>query len=182
VDRLSPDIATSQPTQQVALPLMGQVAPIQPGMPTSVGKPPGTGSVHDGKRLPHGLPASLTRAALRANKDEKVELTLDPIELGKVRFDFSTTGDRMHVNLSVERGDTLDLLRRNADQLRAEFRDAGFDSSSLSFSQWTQQGGDNRTAEAAFDDPDMAEFDLAQPEATPNRNKTSTGHGLDLRL
>ena len=131
--------------------------------------------------MPHGLPASLTRAAQRAAKDDKVELTLDPVELGKVRFDFTTTGDRMQVNLTVERGDTLDLLRRNADQLRAEFRAAGFDGSSLTFSQWSQSSSDNQPPESLFDGPD-AEFATPTADPEPNRNKISIGHGLDLRL
>lgn len=133
-------------------------------------------------RLPHGVPAALARGAARARTDDRVELTLDPVELGKVRFDFTTTNDRITINLSVERPETLDLLRRHADTLRSEFREAGFDGSSLSFSQWSQQGQDKSTAARLFAIPEGEDFAPAAPDPTPTRTNTATGLGLDLRL
>ena len=139
-------------------------------------------SLHEGRRLPRGLSASLVRTATRATRDDRVELTLDPVELGKVRFDFTTTNDRMQVNLSVERSDTLDLLRRNADVLRAEFREAGFDGSSLSFSQWSQNSSDKSAANTPISETETAAFTQAAVDPAPRRNTATSGHGLDLRL
>ncbi len=107
---------------------------------------------------------------------------LDPVELGRVRFELTTVNDRVHVNLSVERSDTLDLLRRNADSLRAELRDAGFDGSSLNFSQWNQRGSEGQApvvpgSDLAFDAPVRPDDRVA----APNLN-TATGQGLHLRL
>jgi hypothetical protein len=122
---------------------------------------------------------TLTDVAKRIAKDDPIELLLDPVELGKVRFEMTTTGDRVQVNLSVERPETLDLLRRNMDSLRSELSAAGFDASTLSFGDWGHRR-DDATPDTAppmtfGDDP----ADL--PTATPT-NRSPQDQGLDLRL
>ncbi len=138
---------------------------------------------HSHPTLVHNLSTQLAKAATRSDKDDKVELLLDPVELGRVRFEFTTTGDRVQVTLSVERPETLDLLRRHADALRAEFRDAGIDSSTLSFGTWGKDRQDPQHP-APFaggpTDPDDPPGPEARPAPTPP--KTATDQGLDLRL
>jgi hypothetical protein len=136
--------------------------------------------LHETRRLPRGLPVSLVRAATRARTDDRVELTLDPVELGKVRFDFTTANDRITINLSVERPETLDLLRRHAELLRSEFRDAGFDGSNLNFSQWSQRGHPGSAASHPFPEADVS--GPSKPDPSPTPTNTATGQGLDLRL
>ncbi|MEI6098452.1 MAG: flagellar hook-length control protein FliK [Alphaproteobacteria bacterium] len=138
--------------------------------------------LHDTRRLPRGLPVSLVRAATRARTDDRVELTLDPVELGKVRFDFTTVNDRITINLSVERPETLDLLRRHAEVLRAEFRDAGFDGSNLNFSQWSQRGHAGSAASHPFTEVEAGVSGPGKPDPSPIPTNTATGQGLDLRL
>jgi flagellar hook-length control protein FliK len=163
-----------QPEQAKPLP--------QPAPPPATLTGKVTGPAHYGVSLPHGISASLARGTLRASKDSNVELMLDPVELGKVRFDFSTNDGRIQINLTVERGETLELLRRHADQLRGELREAGFDCASFSFSQWSPHGKDNRLDATTFDDTDNGVLAVEPPDTQPNRNRTSIGHGLDLRL
>ena len=171
-----------------AAPVSQPIANPQPGpvIPMPVPQPvPVAGQVaipHDTRHLPRGVAPSIVRAASRAAKDDRVELMLDPLELGKVKFDFTTTNDRMQINLSVERADTLDLLRRHADVLRAEFRDAGFEGSSLSFSQWSHQGPKDQAAQSLFPDAEGDSFTSPPPVSAPKRSLTSAGQGLDLRL
>lgn len=136
---------------------------------------------HGHAALPPKVAATLTDAAKRATtKDEPIELLLDPVELGKVRFELTTTGDRVQVNLSVERPETLDLLRRNVDMLRSELSAAGFDASTLSFGEWGKGAGSSapQTATQFGDDaPDLP------PAAIPAATKRSPqDQGLDLRL
>ena len=131
--------------------------------------------------MPHHLPVFMAKAAAHAGQEDRVELMLDPAELGRVRFELTPSADRIQVNVSVERPETLDLLRRNIDSLRAEFRDAGFDAATLSFSQWGKgqdarpetQGPKTHLGAAPLDTP-------APPDPKPARN--SSRHGLDLRL
>ena len=111
-----------------------------------------------------------------------MELTLDPVELGKLRFEIITTNDRTQINLSVERADTLDLLRRHADILRAEFREAGFDGASLNFSQWTRQGNEQSGGQTLMRDFEADDPTPSKADVVPQRNNNSAGQGLDLRL
>ena len=132
--------------------------------------------------LPHHLPATLVKAASRAGTDDRVDLLLDPVELGRVRFELTSSADRVQVNVSVERPETLDLLRRHVDTLRAEFRDAGFDAASLSFSQWGK-GGDPQPDAAVFaPDPSSDLPDDGITPQTPQSARNTSRHGLDLRL
>ena len=164
-------------------PLPGRPEPLQ--VPDAVAPASDRASptgLHDIHGLPRHLPASLVQAASRADRDDRVELLLDPVELGRVRFELTSSADRVQVNVSVERPETLDLLRRNVDSLRAEFREAGFDAATLCFSQWGK-GGDP-SPDAPFTAPDLSSDvqadDSAEPTPQPARN--TSRHGLDLRL
>ena len=178
-----PDAAPVSTLPAVQVPQTG--GPIALAVPDLAGPsshPTPPAGLHDFQSLPRHLPASLARAAARADRDDRVELFLDPVELGRVRFELSSSADRVQVNVSVERPETLDLLRRNIDVLRAEFREAGFDAATLSFSQWGK-GGDP-TPDVPFATPhlssDAPDEDPAPPAPSPQRNMSR--NGLDLRL
>jgi hypothetical protein len=142
--------------------------------------PQGVASLREGQSLPHKLPETIAKACASASGDEPVELLLDPAELGRLRFEMTTTGDRVQVNLSVERGETLDLLRRNVDVLRNEFREAGFDASTLTFGQWGKSGdGETPTARSPIPDDDLPATD---PAAQPTSIRTPSDQGLHLRI
>jgi hypothetical protein len=142
--------------------------------------PQGVASLREGQSLPHKLPETIAKACASASGDEPVELLLDPAELGRLRFEMTTTGDRVQVNLSVERGETLDLLRRNVDVLRNEFREAGFDASTLTFGQWGKSGdGETPTARSPIPDDDLPAKD---PAAQPTSIRTPSDQGLHLRI
>ncbi|MBA4350278.1 MAG: hypothetical protein C0427_03410 [Rhodobacter sp.] len=70
---------------------------------------------------------------VRTAPDGLVTLTLRPDELGTLRFEVTQTEHGLHIHLSVEQPQTLDLLRRQGDQLLADLRQAGFAGASLSF-------------------------------------------------
>ncbi|MDP2082506.1 MAG: flagellar hook-length control protein FliK [Pseudotabrizicola sp.] len=72
--------------------------------------------------------------------DGPVEVTLRPEELGNVRFEIKTGGDRLHITLYVERPDAMDLIRRHGEQLLNDLRLSGFSNPSLSFGDWTRRG------------------------------------------
>ena len=110
-----------------------------------------------------------------------IELTLRPEELGQLRFEISTLGDKLHVTLFVERADAMDLMRRHGDQLLNDLRLNGFNQPSLSFADWSQRnarsGASSKataTAEASFQDGAVATVEAPQ--------QTSTAGRLDLRL
>ena len=121
-----------------------------------------------------------------------VELVLSPAELGQLRFEIHHRGDQVQIVLSAERPETLDLLRRNSEQLLADFRNAGFAGASLAFGGWgagqnagtnpqeldqgSQGGGGNDAAQIPSSPPSQnAAFARAQSYLDPSRS-------LNLRL
>ena len=63
------------------------------------------------------------------------EVVLDPRELGRVRMTMTAESGAMHVALTAERPETLDLMRRCADALAEEFRDQGFGEVTFTFDE-----------------------------------------------
>lgn len=112
------------------------------------------------------------------------EVALSPDELGEVRLSFrphETDASRIVVMMTFERPEAMDLFRRNADQLVADLKMAGFTGADLGFAQSDSgsggmAGSDQRPSHAtpiALDAPRAA-----VPEA-PRSGATAS---LDLRL
>ncbi|WP_170293888.1 flagellar hook-length control protein FliK [Paracoccus limosus] len=76
---------------------------------------------------------------MHANQD-RIEITLTPEELGRVRL-VMTPGEAPSVMVYADNQQTLDLLRRNADMLMRELSDTGFGGASLSFGEGGERGG-----------------------------------------
>jgi hypothetical protein len=109
----------------------------------------------------------------------QAELLMNPAELGRIRFDLITQGDQVQVTLSVERPETLDLLRANAEALRQEFRTAGLNADTLNFGQWAQRPPAREQAQVLLEHAPPS----LQPPALPAPYiKPVSAHGLDLRL
>ncbi|MDT8345744.1 MAG: flagellar hook-length control protein FliK, partial [Thermohalobaculum sp.] len=91
---------------------------------------------------PAALPARQIAAAIAANPGaDRIELRLDPPELGRVDIRFDFTDDRLNAVVAAERGATADLLRRHADMLIAQLREAGFDKVDLDFGSFAGGAG-----------------------------------------
>jgi len=113
-----------------------------------------------------------------------VELVLTPADLGRLRFEITQTGDQMRIHLIVERPETLDLLRRNADQLLSEFRQAGYAGATLSFAQGGQGGQQHPPppSATAHQPPPLPEQQSTAPKPQSQPHGKQPGGGLDLRL
>jgi hypothetical protein len=117
-----------------------------------------------------------------AHAEDRAELLLDPIELGRLRFEISHRGDGVQILITAERPETMDLLRRNADQLLADLQALGFSGSELGFGSW---GGDPK--EDAAPQWDQSQPEAAAPQAGPQYFQSSApprvaAGGLDMRL
>jgi flagellar hook-length control protein FliK len=137
--------------------------------------------------IPNQIMAPVLALTSVAKTDaNKVELILAPQELGRVRVDFEANGDAMRVVLTAEQPDTLDLLRRHADQFIAELRQAGYAQPSLSFGQWT--GSSQGQGAAPFDTANGGTADRPAPvsglanTSAPSRHAVVPGRDLDLRF
>lgn len=84
--------------------------------------------------------------ALQKSPDKPIELALNPPELGRVRMVLSASEAGVVVQVLAERSDTLDLMRRNIDDLGRALSDLGYEDISFSFGQ-----GDPGDAQAETD-------------------------------
>lgn len=125
---------------------------------------------------------------VRASGELAVELRLHPEELGRVQVTMSQDASgSLTVSLNVERADTLDLLRRNIDQLAAELRQLGY--GSVGFSFHGEGGRDGRGSENGA--PAQEAQGLAK-SATPDKSDATpvagpsvpaaSGDTIDMRL
>jgi hypothetical protein len=98
--------------------------------------------------------AQLTVAIQRA-PGERVEIRLDPPELGRVQIELSTRDGVLHATVIAERPEVHDLMRRHAEMLRQELAAAGHAGVRLEFANGSGQGEGGREAEdaAAGHDP-----------------------------
>jgi hypothetical protein len=134
----------------------------------------------------HGDAAARTVAqAIVAGADRnRIELRLDPPELGRVSIDLRLDDGAVTASVSAERPETLDLLRRHADALQRELSSAGFERATLAFGD----RGDGREGDArglagereAGDGAALAEAEPA-PAIAPPRASGPLDR-LDIRL
>lgn len=113
---------------------------------------------------------------------DQIEIRLDPEELGQLRIALTRDGDTLRVLVQVERGETLDLMRRHADTLARELHQAGFSGAEMSFGQWSQHAP---PSQAAVETPEMAD----PPNAAPHPSYLSSHPaampvmaGLNIRI
>ncbi len=76
--------------------------------------------------------------AVGQTHDRRVEIRLDPPELGRVQIHLKPIDGGVQAVVLADRPETQDLLRRHADQLARELGEAGYGSVSLDFAA----GGD----------------------------------------
>lgn len=117
-----------------------------------------------------------------------VEIALSPAELGRVRMSISTDDGSVVVSIIAERPETLDLMRRNIDQLGSTFRSMGYEQIAFSFGQGADTNDHAATRDeapnsgdaaslAGSDDPTAAQ--TAPEHLDPLRAGTT---GVDIRL
>lgn len=107
-----------------------------------------------------------------------VEIALNPEELGRVRISLSTSEAGVTVLVTSERPETLDLLRRNIDQLSQEFLRLGYEQASFEFNS-EDTGRDEQTPKG---ERKTAEISVAANDTIAPQPVRLVQTGLDLRL
>ncbi|NRA98530.1 MAG: flagellar hook-length control protein FliK [Rhodobacteraceae bacterium] len=122
---------------------------------------------------------------LRQPANGPIEVSLSPEELGKLRITMTGTEASMVVQVSADRSETLELLRRHIDLLAQELKSQGFESLSFEFAgsdQFNAFGGGENTSDgsgAALSGSDASED--VSPIRTPPIGASGTDV-LDVRL
>ena len=117
-----------------------------------------------------------------ASSSGETELVLTPEELGTVRFTISQNDNSLTITVTVDRADTLQLLRRNMDVLTAELSQAGISGASINFGDSNR---DRRATPSASSGGSAKDHDNSYSEPAPKvRPIQQRGHAgrLDLRL
>lgn len=132
--------------------------------------------------MPAQVPAQISQAVISAS-GPVTELRLSPEELGTVRIEVKTEREKVTVTLLAERPETLDLLRRHADRLVAEFRAAGFSEMNLGFGNLSagDQGGPQPGPETPVREVSEAAIPAATPISAPD-TRSGPQASLYLRL
>jgi len=154
------------------------LSPLQPSSPLSPSSPVivQTATPAQTSYAVHQISAQIAAEAGAASGRD-IEVRLDPEELGRVRITVHPREAGLFIALAVERPETLDLLRKNAEELMSNLQDFDLSGATLEFSQ----DSDSPSSDAEHDSPkeDPIQFS-ATPQAT---GAPPPGDGrLDLRL
>ncbi len=116
--------------------------------------------------------------------DGPVELRLNPEELGHVRLRLESRDGSMAVLVTAERAETLDMLRRNIEQLAAGLRDVGYQELSFGFAGQDQAGADGSRQETTGPESRSDSTPAPPVEAEPvaRAAPVRTKSGVDIRL
>lgn len=111
------------------------------------------------------------------------EIALAPEELGRIRLSFrqhEADAARVVVMMVFDRPEAMDLFRKNADQLVADLRDAGYSGADLQFAQ----SGREDTSDDSTGTPEPGDPPHSQPvaQAPDAMLRLVIGASLDIRL
>lgn len=189
--RRTTDLTGLQPGQQPALDAGGRGLGTDPAGAVDI-LPGAGGVIHSGPPASQGalaaatpggptpsLPATPAQQIAQSAiiSGDRIEIRLDPEELGSVRVTMVADGDRMRVVIMTERPETLELLRRNVGDLAQEFRNLGYEGSSFSFGHSGRQG----THRGMHGETGLAAPDPVAATPVPAPARTAAG-AVDLRL
>lgn len=118
-----------------------------------------------------------TEAGAVTSRD--IEVRLDPEELGRVRITVHPRETGLFIALAVERPETLELLRKNADELMSNLQEFDLSEATIDFSQ----EGDSPPSDPDAEPPDQqdAPVQLTLTEQISYAMPQNDGR-LDLRL
>lgn len=126
------------------------------------------------------ITASLATRSNSADRAAPIEIALDPPELGQVRISVARGDDGMVLNLTIDRPETLDLMRRHASLLAQEFQRHGLENSGFTFSG---RDGEPATPGRHADNGPGGSAPEGLPDAAPLPPARHTdGTGLDIRI
>ena len=113
-------------------------------------------------------------------QDKVIELKLRPEELGQLRFRIGQGESGLMLSVTADRPETLDLLRRNIDQLARHLSDLGYGSASFSFGEERAGSQSRAPREAGAQGSDQVGRPVT--EAAMPDTIAPAPDGLDMRL
>ncbi len=163
---LTPDIAQAQLET-------GRAGAFHAAGSTAMASPVDPASLNTARNVAQQIMVQIAKTA-----EPRIEIRLDPPELGRVVVTMVTSDNVVTATIAAERPEIVELMRRNAETLAAAFEKAGFGQANLSFQsgQNSNYPGDGKNA------PD-SETGQSQSEIHSNYDvKYLPGNRLDIRL
>lgn len=154
------------------------IVPDAPNMPVMHAATPGAPVGQSAPAVPMVNLPQVFAVAIAADPGQPVEVRLDPPELGIVRFTVEAQERGLVVTIIADRPETLDLMRRHADQFLADLRQSGCHGASLNFGASGHDGGHG--AQTPPPHRGASAPDTAAP--APASRQGTVVRGLDLRL
>jgi len=156
-------------------------APTRSATPASVVAAPHIAEQHRAQQVAGQIVSTISRA-----EGDRIELRLDPPELGRVLIQLHMREGEMSAIVTTERADTAELMRRHADILARELARAGLAGAELSFRSQAEQQNHQH---AEQDSRNRGPMEATGPAGSPAqqmalavaRGLTADG-SLDIRL
>ncbi|MGI3169847.1 flagellar hook-length control protein FliK [Pseudooceanicola sp. C21-150M6] len=117
-----------------------------------------------------------------------VEISLNPEELGRVRFSMTTGDATLNIVVAAERSETMDMLRRHIGHLERQYLGMGFESVDFSFedNRYSKNPGQDQEAASNRDagEPESVPFASDQPSGQRSQPGREAGDidRIDIRL
>jgi len=134
--------------------------------------------------MPVQVAQQLAQAMHRA-PDRPLEIALNPVELGRVRMTLTATEAGIVVNILAERPDTLDLMRRNIDDLGQSFSELGYEDIAFAFGQNDDPSDESDNQQSNGNDTLRIDLEDQGPATSAISNIPGlaiNAQGVDLRL
>lgn len=132
-----------------------------------------------GRSVAHQISAALRHQPLL----QKIDLSLDPPELGRIEIQMEVAESGMRATLAAERVSTSEIIRRQAEVLIQQLDDAGFDDVSLDFRDFGSGDGDRPSQESEPHTAGVvAARDSVADRPAPTVRRSSPDAGMDIRL
>ena len=160
-------------SDMIALPQMLAEASVRAGSSTAH---------RDG--TPRLVAVQLAEAAMQGKP--KVDVVLNPQELGNVTMRLSTTENGIAMVIQAERPETEELMRRHIHELEKEFKEMGFDNIEFSFAgsgtehSDTSEGGSGEAGDTLLDGDALLETE--QETALIGGHLNLAAEVLDMRV
>ena len=124
--------------------------------------------------------AAQMAAAAPRGMQAPVEIALNPEELGQVKMSVTTTDTAVVMTIAAERPETLELMRRNLEQLTNEFRDLGYSDINFVFTGDGSESANN--SEGSHDNQTGSSAEQEQVALTEKQTPSATSSGVDVRV
>lgn len=116
--------------------------------------------------------------------ENTVEISLRPAELGRVRISMSAADAGMVITVLAERAETLELMRKNIDDLARSFAEMGHENLSFNFEQSGsfEQDGDSPLAGRTPEDDSQKIAPPTEDQLIPTQALRMQSSGVDILM